>query len=657
MPISTIPPSQRRPLDDPNDQTEVILQDTGFDAQVQGLQKIGTLNELMSQSRGQISNLVNGSIAAAQGNFEQVKEQVDSGALEIGLQVGETISDPDVRNEYDRQLEALKQTELLKAKGLVQQQQLQRLDSSFRAEHDALIQQIQGDPLTPVSVFAEEFGQKIAIAKSSGLYSEEEASQLYQSFLSDAGRAKAQAMIALDPIGTKSLLEADPGQFKLEGEELSQMIDLANTTISDNEIAAAQAERDRQDANSTQRQFLKADLYNKLDSGQLTEAEIDVNRNMLSDEDLGAIKQDLLVKREEKVKADSIRNQIISRVEAGEDLNDFRPSDRNRVFNEAVELGKQLAGVPADQPASLSLKANMARFFKGNIPVMERELEFSLKEGNDEEGIEALNAYRVLQQQNPQALSGLNKEHHAIAAFALTLIDKTGAQDQQALARARLNADADQDIRKERGASFSRLDSVRAQNIEDTAREALGGDPFFGFDATLSPGVAEDFRDLAREAYTIIGDEDGALASASQQMKRFYGKTEFNGGNHIMFAPPEKMFPGVKPEVIKDEFNSTVLAAFPSIDVDKLQIVGDDLTRMREGKVSYAIIATDSNGIPFQLQDPETGELLRWEVTKDDFIRRKKLEEAELERFRVEQKQGVQKLNEINGQTPDFRAI
>lgn len=628
MPISTIPPATPREPSAEELANSFINHDI-YDSQVKGIQKLSSVNELMTQSRGALVQSVNQSVAQSAGNFDVVQKQSDEALQSIIDSASANIEDPEVQREYETQMKSLYQEEMLKAKGLVRSQQLERMKASFIGEHQSLLQQVQSDPFSPIEHYTQEYGGKIAAAKAHGLFTEQEAFELYKAFRSDAGRAKAQAMIGFDPVATRELLEASPEQFALEGQELQDMKELADKTIHDNEVKARAEERQRQANDEVQRQLLKADISEKIADGRGGAAEIEASKNILDPNTVKSLKRDLTEKREEKRKADITYNKIMDRVRNEGDLSEFSSADRNAAFNATVDKMRVVAGIPEGQPTPLSLKASLARLFKGNVPSLQKDMEYGIESADENVAIEAMNAYKVLQADNPEAISGMSSKSHAIASYALELIDKTGAPDTQAIARARAMVNVDDSIRKERASAFGRLSSFKASNVGETAREALGGDPWFGFNRDLAPGVSEAFRDLAREAYTLTGDEDAAVSSATQQMKRFYGETSFNGGRHIMFAPPEKMFPSVKPEIIHKQFNADLRQVFPNIDVEKLQIVGDDLTRSSRGKVSWAVIAVDDFGMPFQLQDPKTGAMLRWEVSNVDLLRQSKSQELQ----------------------------
>lgn len=615
---------------------DAVIKDRSFEQASKGARDIATLNELLSNDRTPLIDAIQVSTANANGDFNKVMTEADQAFEQVKQNNLQNISDPELAREYGSQLDALKQNELLKAKGLVQDQQLGRMRESFGAEHRSLLGAIEKDPFSPAIETISEFTGKVEAARAAGLFEDEEAAALVNSFREDAGRAQANGMIQVNPSLAKEMIQESPEAFGLTEEEAQEMMGMADKRMKDQLAAQSRADAEMAAQREAENSVLKADLTARIKSGEAGEAEIEASRSQLSAQDITSMKQELTKTRKERKKSDAVYNRVMDKVRGGGDLNEFNSGQINSAYNKTVDKVRDIAGIPEGEPVPLGLRANVARLFNGPVTQLSKEISFQLENATEDNAVEALNAYRVLSLDNPRAIERMSKQDHAMASFALDLIDKTGAPDVQAIRRARAAMNVDDSIRRDRASEFGRINDFRTKNIEDTARDALGGDPFFGFNRDLAPGVAEDFRDLAREAYTLTGNEDAAMKSAAQQMKRFYGETSFNGGRHIMFAPPEKIFPSIPVENIKRKFAEDVATVFPNLDPEKIRITGDDLTRARRGTISWALTATDSNGFEFQLQDPRTGELLRWEVNVNDF--RRSMHKEQIQKLREEAK-------------------
>ncbi|MHA2068563.1 MAG: hypothetical protein ACXABY_29730, partial [Candidatus Thorarchaeota archaeon] len=397
------------------------------------------------------------------------------------------------------------------------------------------------------------------------------------------------------------------------------------------------------------------DLMVGIKDGTMGQADIHKVSTLIRPQEVIAAERLLGETVEKKNKADLKHADILNRVTNGDGLEDFTPGAIQKSFNRVLDQMRVQFGIAEGEPLSLSLKASAARVFKGRIKSLENEMEHALTEGGLEEALEALNAYRILSQENPEFTRYLHQNQDksgAIAAYALQLVDKTDVPEQAAIARARtavLNAD---DVEHNaRGRKFNSIKEFKPDNITETARSALGGDPFFGFDRRLAPGVADEFNDLAREQYILTGDKDSAIESAANQMKQLYGETEFNGGRLIMFAPPEKMFPGISSEKLQGMLGDELQAAFPGINPAAVEIVSDDVTRIKPGFVSYGLQIRDEFGNAVPLLDPNTGQLLRWELNQRDTVRDSHLEKARTMR------EGAMMDREMFGDLPEDTVI
>lgn len=622
-------------------QSDLLIEEDSFESLSKSAMELAELNGYMSAARDELGSAVNQRISTPLNpdgtpTFGSLVDDIGATGQQIRETRSESIENPNVKRQFDLQFRAEVQGEQIKAKGVSRQQQMEFMTQSFNAEHSSLVRAAGTDPITPVGPIINAYGSKLNAATELGLFTPEEANEKLEAFRSDVARTKINSLAELDPFAAQAVLENDPGSTALNNAELKQANDLVDARLRDIRSNELTSQRDQQSAQEAQQRVVTQDLVAKIESGEAGQADLHRSKDLVSPEDFKDIKRKFNAGKQIKLKKDRDHQAILERVSNGDDLSGFTAKQIENSYSRVVDHMRGQMQIAEGEAVSLSVKASIARVYKGRIKPLEAEMEHSLAEGDISSAVESLNAYRILSKENPEFTSFLHQnadKSGEIAVFALQLVDKTDVPEQAAIVRAReaiLNAD---DVeRQARGSKFGKIKEFRPSNISETAREELGGDPFFGFDRQLAPGVADQFNDLARESYILSGNKSAAMESAKNQMQRFYGETEFNGGRLIMFAPPEKMFPGVPAPKLKQFLDADLKTVFPTINSGKVEIVGDDLTRIKPGSVSYGLQIRDENGIAVPLINPNTGQLMRWELDKNQVVREHSLSQARASR-------------------------
>jgi hypothetical protein len=641
MPIINLPPNDNfNPLDDEEvgiKAADELLKEDSFQNQAKQALQLAEVNTLMSKSRTQLAQATQQRVAQPldeNGNptFSTLVDDVGSAGEQIITQNSANIKDATVKRQFELQMRNETKGAQVQARGVSRTQQLQFMEASFTAEHESLVNAAALSPFKQVSSFLQEYQQKLDAGVTLGLLTPEDRNSRLESFRSDVSRAQFNSIIELDPHAAESILINNPERTGMNPGELEDASKLVDAKIRDVESQQKIDAREQQNADESQRKIVAQDLINSIENGEAGQSDILKVKDIINPQEVVRAERKLIETKQKTLKRDKDHQQILGRVTNGDSLSGFTPTQIQGSFNKVVDQFRQQAGIPEGQPVPLSLKASIARVFKGRIKSLEFEMEHALEEGSISDSVEALNAYRILNQENPEFTSSLHQTKDkagAIADYALQLVDKTDVPEQAAMQRARgaiLNAD---DVeRSARGQKFNKVPEFRPSTVGETAREALGGDPVFGFDRRLAPGVTDEFNDLARESYILSGDKDAAISSAAAQMKKNYGETEFNGGRLIMFAPPEKMFPGVDSEELQGLLANDIQTTYPGVDSAQVEIVSDDITRIKPGFISYGMQMRDANGNAVPLIDPDTGQLMRWELNQREVIRQSHINKA-----------------------------
>lgn len=250
--------------------------------------------------------------------------------------------------------------------------------------------------------------------------------------------------------------------------------------------------------------------------------------------------------------------------------------------------------------------------------------------GNPQDAAQAAQMLDRLRQSNPQAYGyavqdkQLNAMVHTISSAV-----NAGTSPEVAATMARENAQRSEGDNKLLEQQWKR--QIQATNAQakqaDAIRSGLSDDP--DYEGTglpfLKPGVPQpptamlaEFNDLSHEYFNHTG---GNLQQARQlalsDMKQTWGVSQVNGSRELMKYAPERMFPGLTPEMIHADIASSV----PHVDVEaqgKPKLIESPDTESSGGRVwnlgikdefgAYDIARDNKgNALRYQLPDVQAG--------------------------------------------------
>lgn len=233
--------------------------------------------------------------------------------------------------------------------------------------------------------------------------------------------------------------------------------------------------------------------------------------------------------------------------------------------------------------------------------------------GDAELALQGATFYDRVADANPEAMNF--DADPRINAFATQLVNnaESGLLTQEAYDVAHRNVYELQEHHKDLLATRYREEDVAEKNTNEL-RSAINGDSDFDpglFGGAFSsapdtpPNMLADYERLVRQYYNYTnGDVDSARDAAWNAVRSMYGRTEVNGEPQIMKYAPEKMYPGMTPDVVRADVAS-VLSEIDFVgDTETVQIVPIPDTERSRGRV-WMLKTTDEFGVPDIVRDSQ----------------------------------------------------
>lgn len=131
------------------------------------------------------------------------------------------------------------------------------------------------------------------------------------------------------------------------------------------------------------------------------------------------------------------------------------------------------------------------------------------------------------------------------------------------------------------------------------------------------------------------GDAQLARQLAARDVGNVWGVSRVNGAAQVMAYAPERMFPGLTPEVIHDDIHNLM----PDVDVSKVRLVEDPQLTARSGGAVWNLEVPDKNGLRHIVLDQDSNpRAYQLPVTKQDYHAvREQERQTKLERLRADQ--------------------
>ncbi|MBF0246813.1 MAG: hypothetical protein HQL36_01875 [Alphaproteobacteria bacterium] len=251
----------------------------------------------------------------------------------------------------------------------------------------------------------------------------------------------------------------------------------------------------------------------------------------------------------------------------------------------------------------------------------------AMRSGAPEDVARAADMLARLQDSSPEVLGDMDRKDIALGLEVADLM-RAGVAPDQAVERAREAIDpANQAMREARKEGLKGLRSKYETWVKDHF-DPTGLLDFLPFgpsnDTALSPDggmkdqVLSDFDNLFEDWYLRTGNEETARKQAFQELRRVWGPSSVDGGQHAMRYPPEAFYglgdPEADGEWMRDQLLGDLRQAGLPKDTgtDDLLLVPDARTARESatGKPTWLVMSRkDGAFIPFADKD---GKPLRW---------------------------------------------
>ena len=581
-----------------------------------------TTNASYSDALGKATLRLNGELQQrltqtvdADGNptFATLVDDVGAMGQQIKSDIGSKIADFNARNKFNESFDKLLINKQILAQGQARTQQIDFARNKLISSVETLKEQALVDDPAQASHFVNEVNGMVETAHRAGAITQKEAIELKEKARIAIRVGSVQNIIRTEPEMAKALLEsATPAMLGVKHDEFIQLKNQADAQIRDQQRQQDQVAREQEALHKEQQNLHKS----KLDEGILRgiAGEADVEKSFISKQITQEQKVSLLKKLDKfnktaRKKAETKQAISVSMQEGKPLALEYTPKQIGEHYQERI------ASIFTDgQPPSITDKANVVKDYVAPVKPFQKELSHNLQHGNDQTAVESLRAFESVQEQNPLVLEGMDKDALAIASTAKAMLKNTNLSDQEAIRIARDRVlNADDPVRRERASEYRKIDDFKEKNIKGTIQETLDIEGFLGFgEKDIAPGMKETFKRLYEEAYVATGDKDAAVELVKSQTQNLYGATEINpdGTEKVMLLPPEKVLPGVDPQLIKENVHSEVSTLLPpEISTEQVLLQSDELTK---NDLSYGLFYADEFGALHPIRNEE-GDIMRWQ--------------------------------------------
>jgi len=399
-----------------------------------------------------------------------------------------------------------------------------------------------------------------------------------------------------------------------------------NVAVGEEMRQSIEAVQEVQIAEEASRGRMAEDFEKRIQADSLPEDELLRAQRLLAPKTFKELKRKLIKRAKDRAKETIVDAEISSSIASGDGIGEFKTKDVNRHFMKMVEAAEQLE----NRQLNLAEQSEIASAYKGPIEVFAKKVDNAILVGSSEMALDAINAYTYSRDRDSRSLDKkLSTKAMRVAELTEMYIERADMDPSTALRKVRDKFDnITQEDRQVRNSFFNAEPDMKIQNLMETTADDLGIE-FFGANLDVPIGVAADYKELVRSAYTDTGDIEEARKLATAQMNRTHGFSVFNDGDYMAF-PPEKMFPNTPVDSLEKDFAKDLMEnGLPEgVDVGDVVLSSDELTRGNFARivdergdvkkvevVSYSVsIIKEVDGVEIlmPLKNEQTGGNFRW---------------------------------------------
>lgn len=568
------------------------------------------------------------------------------------------ITDPEVLARFNKDFSGVVANRQLKAFDASRQQHIQFTRASISDTIQATTEMALEDDPAVTEQYVAQIESVIAEGLKSGALSPEEAQRLGSSTVENIRAGVLSNQISRNAAGILEVLQQDPSALGITDKTRDTLVRQAEAAVRDeNRKAEAEAQLARKQLTEAQN-LNKGELELALIKGTAGEADIErafANQEIDAKQRLTLLKQQARIDQKEAKQRKS-RQKIEDSIKSGSAMFGMTAGQIDDHYINKVEA------LSTEGPISLQEKSKLVKDYTVPVKAFAKEMGFGITHGSLEEAGALISSFDFLTSHKSLTLPKLSDMEMAVISKASEISLNTGVGDREALRLARdevLNRTPEQ--KSDLNRQFDALDEFKPDQIEETVKQMFDVDaftfivdiPFTGDE--LGRDVIPAMKTLYRNAYSQTGSVDAAIKMVRANTAGLFGTSQLGAEEIFMLLPPEQVYKGVPEDILKEDlqaslkdvmfpegipaeedfaeaFANTFLPSFleiePTIGPEDVMLESDTITRDNVQNPSWGLYFFREDGSKVYLQDPATGEPIRWSFDIRSYQDKQALEEV-----------------------------
>ena len=558
--------------------------------------------------------------------FETLHEDIGRMGSEVLERTAGTIIDPEVSRKFRERFGSYVANQKISALKTARNQQVEYGRTSLDQGLGKLVRQAARDDIDQIGSYEQQGIQSLQEALVGGVITQEEFNEQSQAFSAIVREKSIRNAITTDRQRAADLLQSSASELGLTDEKKAQLDRELDAAVKSDKVQAAKSAQIQTIDELTEETALVEDLESRIEADALREDELLSVEDQVSSRKFSELKKKFVKEAIKRQETRRKHEELSRRIVEGQDISNVKPSDIDGLHQYMVEQRADAIG----QKVGLSDEARLATAIPAPVPSFAKKAEYAVKFGDTANAEEVLAAYTYIKDRNKPSLeSGFDNEATLIMEHTELLVERGGMPAPQAMREARdLITKTDEKERAIREDMFRKQSEFKIDNIEETAASELDAEDFFGTNR-ISQDAVHTFREFVREGYIRTGSNESAIAYAKKLMGKTHGHSNVTNKEQYMFSPPEKEFPSVSSDQLREILVVDVTPLLPEgIDPDTISISSDDITvgqvqavsledgrRVKRRVPSWTVTymqEIDGEQVEVPLLDPVTGQPKRW---------------------------------------------
>lgn len=552
----------------------------------------------------------------AKGNptFDALTDDVGAIGNEVKQQTLSTIPDAALQAQFSQTFDSDIVNKQINSLSVARNQKHDFIRTSLSDGVNSLIAQAGTDDSSNTKFYTNEIQKITRGAEESGALTAKQGADLRQESTQQIVSNQYNDLMLTAPDQALLIIEGTSAEaLGITESTRNKMLDKATAAVDDANTKAELAKIDTANAAKEQSNIIESQLRLGMEDGtsgskDIVQAQQD---GILNEDQFNNLQQIKAKKDREKFFNSKVNLEISSKLSSGSPVLHFTPTQVGKHFQQRVALMEQQG-----EQTTLKQKAGIAIQYGTRVKPLEKELEFSLlKTEPNAQSADTLQTIQFLNKESPATIQNLDKDAQAVAALANNYLDNTSLSIEDAINRAKGQITTlDTEKGQQNAKDFNNLDDFN-DDIDSTIVNMHNG--WLG--KQVDPEAKAALKDLYRDAYIKTGDVEGSVDLVKAQTAALFGESEFNEEKGIfndketlMFMPPEKFFPGISSDMLKQNLHNSVEPILPEgVASEDVQIQADSMSRLAGRPISYGLFYRDKFGQQ-QFVTDENGIAQRW---------------------------------------------